>query len=93
MNKYELMAILKSTLKEETRNKEIEKIKTFLEKEKASKVVVDAWGLKKFAYPIDYKTDGFYILVNFSSSAEVPNKLANLLKVNENFVRYMFVAK
>ena len=29
---------------------------------------VDVWGKRRLAYPIDYKTEGYYVLVNFSSA-------------------------
>lgn len=31
---------------------------------------VDVWGKRRLAYPIDYKTEGYYVLVNFSSAPE-----------------------
>ena len=93
MNKYELMVIVKGELTDEVRKKEVDKIKDFLTKEKAGDIKVDVWGIKKFAYPINYKNEGFYAVFNFDSAPEVPGKLTAVLKVNENLVRYMFVSR
>ena len=34
----------------------------------------DEWGKRKLAYAIDYKTEGFYVLVTFNAPAELPKQ-------------------
>jgi len=90
MNKqYECLYIIANDVKEEKRKALIEKF----EKMAGKDVKVDQWGLKKFATPIDYKKDGYYILMNFSSTADVPKKIGDLMNITSEIVRFMFICK
>ena len=68
MNKYELLYIISSSATEEQREGVIEKVKTLIEKNGGEIAGTDKWGMKKFAYPIDFKNEGFYVLVNFNAN-------------------------
>ena len=50
--------------------------------------------MKKFAYPINYKSEGFYVLVNFNSEVETTaNSIGKQLNITDGVVRQMIVAK
>ena len=51
----------------------------------------DEWGRKKLAYPIDYKTEGYYVLVNFAAAPELPRELERNFRNDESILRYMVV--
>ena len=54
---------------------------------------VDKWGMKKFAYPINYKTEGYYVLMNFEAEPAVPAELERQMRNDENVVRFMVTKK
>ena len=54
---------------------------------------VDKWGMRKFAYPINYKTEGYYVLMNFESAPEVPAELERQMRNDENVVRFLVTRK
>ncbi|MCL2848293.1 MAG: 30S ribosomal protein S6 [Firmicutes bacterium] len=94
MNKYELLYIIESKLEDAKREKEIEKVSAFIKKSggEVEQVTKTApWGLKKLAYPIDYKKEGFYVLVHFSSLAEKIADLERQLKLSDNVMRYKVI--
>ena len=68
MNKYEFMFVVSSDCNEEKRNSVIEKIKSFMESKSVVIEGMDKQGMKKFAYPINYKSEGFYVLVNYKAN-------------------------
>ena len=68
-----------------------EKIKEIIETNGGVVTKVDAWGNRKLAYPIAKFTEGFYTLVNFKASVELPKELDRNLKINENVIRHMVV--
>ena len=78
MNPYEALYILVPELDEETNKAAIEKFKGIVEANGGEIVGVDEWGKRRLAYPIDYKTEGYYILMSFDSAPELPAGL-NLL--------------
>ena len=55
--------------------------------------VVNKWGVKKFAYPINYKKEGFYVLVEFDSEANLPKLLNDSMRIDEAVVRSLCIKK
>ena len=49
--------------------------------------------MKKFAYKIDFKTEGYYVLMNFEAPADVVKEMNNLMHITDFVVRQMFVRK
>ncbi len=93
MNKYELLYIISSSATEEQREGVIEKVKTLIEKNGGEIAGTDKWGMKKFAYPIDFKNEGFYVLVNFNANPEAVAVINNTMNITENVVRQMIIKK
>ena len=59
----------------------------------ASDVSVNEWGKRRLAYPINYITEGYYVLVTFKSEPSFPSELERVLGITEGVLRYMTVAK
>ena len=93
MNKYELLLILSASVEEGDKDALIEKVSKILEAKGATIESVDKWGNKKFAYPINYKTEGFYVLMNVEAPANVPSQVQAQLNITADVVRSMFVRK
>lgn len=93
MNKYELLVIIQQGITEDEVNKTIEKINTLLASNEATIEATDKWGMKKFAYPINYKNEGFYVLFKLTAPSACPNNVEKTLNITENVVRAMFVRK
>ena len=89
MRKYECLYIIASNVEEAAR---LELINKF-QKMAGTGVSVEKWGLKKFATPIDYRKEGFYVLMNFSGDTELVKKMSSLMNITEGIVRYMFISK
>ena len=54
---------------------------------------VDEWGKRRLAYAIDYKTEGYYVLMSFTSAPEFPKELDRILGITEGIMRSMIVCK
>ena len=54
---------------------------------------VEEWGKKKLAYPINYETDGYYVLINFSSEEKFPAELDRVINITDGVLRSLIVAK
>ena len=93
MNKYELMYIVSSAATEEQREALIEKYKSFVESKGGVVLGVDKLGMKKFAYTIDFKNEGFYVLMNFEAPATVVDEMNKSMNIADLVVRQMFVRK
>ena len=93
MNSYEMMYIIPSQSSDEEKEALIALVNSMIEKENGKIESVERIGNKKLAYEINKKREGFYVLVNFTADASVPNKLGSLLSITNNIMRYIIVAK
>ena len=95
MNKYELLTIFSASLNDEQKDAIVDKYAKLMEKD--GKVLsvnkANPWGLRKLAYPINYKSEGFYVLFNAECSAEVAKNVVDLMRIDENVLRQMCLRK
>ena len=90
--KYEVLYIIDPTLGEEGTAALVEKFKAMVEAE-GTLASVDEWGKRRLAYAIDYKTEGYYVLMSFTSGPEFPKELDRILGITEGIMRSMIVCK
>ena len=92
VGKYETMFILDTTLTDEQLEALLEKFKTLIGS--AGEIeAVDVWGKRRLAYTIDYKTEGFYVLITFSASTDFPKELDRIYKITDGVIRSMIISK
>lgn len=93
MNKYEVLYILDSKLDDAAKDAQIEKYKSVVETAGGTVEGVDKWGNKKLAYEIDFKSEGFYVLMNFTAPAELPQELERQMRIADEVMRFIVVRK
>lgn len=93
MNKYELLYIISCDASEETREAIIKKFSDMVVADGGEVESVEKIGMKKFAYPIQDKAEGFYVLMNFTSNPSLPREMEKQMALTEFFVRKMFIKK
>lgn len=54
---------------------------------------VSDWGKRKLAYPINYETDGYYYIVQFSAEENFPAELDRVINITDGVLRSLIVAK
>ena len=54
---------------------------------------VDKWGVKKLAYEINFKNDGYYVLMNFTAPPTLPDELERQMRISDNVMRFLVVRK
>ena len=69
MRKYEMVVILDPSVDERTVTGTFEKLVQVIPTEGGTIDNVDIWGKRKFAYEIDKKTEGIYIVLSFTAKA------------------------
>ena len=92
MRNYELLFILDPAMDEAARTQMIETVKGIINAD-GEAGEADLWGAKKLAYPINKKKDGFYVLIPFKASAELPKELDRRLKISDNCMRHIIVCQ
>ena len=84
--KYEVLYVLNPNLTEEETQGVVEKFKTLIEQNGAIDEM-DEWGKRKLAYEINYLTEGYYVLVKFTSGPEFPAELDRVLGITDGVIR------
>jgi small subunit ribosomal protein S6 len=88
---YETIFVLDPALEEHGVQKEIQKVEDLITGRQGKIVKTEKWGLKKFAYPIKKKIQGFYTLIYFEGEGNIPSELERSFKLNESCLRYLTV--
>lgn len=91
MNKYETLFILNPSLEEEAINANVEKFKAVVENGGGEVENVDLWGKRKLAYEINKLNEGFYVLMNFKSDAQLPKELDRVFRITDGIVRHLII--
>ena len=92
MNRYELTYIIDTALEETARKELIEKVSALIAANGGEVDKVDeTWGKRRLAYAINYKTEGWYVLVTFKAPAELPRELERNLEIYDSVIRYLVV--
>jgi len=89
---YEVVFVVDPAQGEEAVAAQVNNFKTLIE-QNGSNVEVEEWGTRKLAYPINYKTEGYYVLVNFTSAPEFPRELDRKLRIADGIMRSLIVCK
>lgn len=93
MRKYECMLIIASEYTDENREATIKKLTDVIEKNKGVISNIEKMGTKKLAYPMHFKKEGYYVLINFEADGDVIVKAQNLMNITDGIYRCMFIAK
>jgi small subunit ribosomal protein S6 len=85
---YETMFLIDNSLGEEAVKALVEKF-TSLIAANAETESVNEWGVRRLAYPINYKNEGYYVLVNYKSEPTFPLELERVLGITDGIIRSM----
>ena len=93
MKNYELLYIIDATLADEKKEAIIEKVKAIVTNNGGEVSEPEKWGVRKYAYTINFQNEGYYVLMNFKSESNVPKIMESQLLILDGVVRHMIVAK
>lgn len=89
---YETIMVLNASLDEEATKALIAKF-TDLISANGTVESVDEWGKRKLAYEIEDETEGYYVLVNFTSDTDFPKELDRVYQITDGILRTIIVRK
>ena len=92
INKYETVFVLNPELSEDDTKALVEKF-TGLISTHGTIEKTDEWGKRKLAYPINYETEGYYVLINFACEESFPAELDRVINITDGVLRSLIVAK
>lgn len=90
--KYELMYIIDPSIGEENVASIVEKFKTLIETN-GTIDEMEEMGKRKLAYEINYISEGYYVLVKFTSAPDFPAELDRILGITEGVIRSLITVR
>lgn len=90
--KYEVMYIIRPDLSEEDTAAIVERFKTLVE-QNGTLDEMEEMGKRKLAYEINYLTEGYYVLVKFTSGPEFPAELDRIMGITDGVIRSLITRR
>ena len=87
---YELMVIIDAELDDEVIDATVKRIAGLLEQRGASIKSEDRWGRRRFAYEINHKHEGYYVVFEFVGGSDL-DTLERALRLADETVRHKVV--
>jgi small subunit ribosomal protein S6 len=91
MRKYETIFVMHPSFEDEAVKAAIDKFKGVIENGGGTVDNVDVWGKRKLAYEIAKVNEGFYTLINFTASPELPRELDRIFRITDGVIRHIIV--
>jgi len=89
--KYEVMYIINPNLSEEE-TAAVEKFKALVEAN-GTLEEMEEMGKRKLAYEINYISEGYYVLMKFTSAPEFPAELDRILGITDGILRRLITLR
>ena len=87
MAKYEMLYLINNDLTDEAKDAKIAKFEGVVTSMGGAVASTDKWGTKKTAYPINYKTEAYYVLMTFEADGKVVEELKRIALIDADVVR------
>ena len=91
MNQYEVMYVIDPALEDSARIELINRFSDLVKKNGGEVDRVDEWGKRRLAYAIQYKTEGYYVLMYIKAPAELPREIERNMQISDAVLRYLTV--
>lgn len=87
MRKYEMLYVLDAAISDEAKDAVIAKFEDLVKANGGAVETTDKWGVRKLAYEIDYKTEGYYVLMTFEAEPSFIKELDRVAGITESVIR------
>ena len=91
MNQYEVMYVIDPALEDGARVDLINRFSDLVKKNGGEVDRIDEWGKRRLAYAIQYKTEGYYVLMYIKAPSDLPRELERNMKIAEPVLRYLVI--
>lgn len=93
MTKYEMLYILDSTLDDEAKEVIVKKFEDLVKNDGGVVEKTDRWGMRKLQYPINYKSEGYYVLMTFEANKTLVVEMKRVAGITDGVIRRMITKR
>jgi small subunit ribosomal protein S6 len=91
IHNYELVLLSPANVTEDLIGASFAKLNETIEEFDGTLLIKDDWGTLRTQYPINKKKVAKYFLLEFAGPAELPIELERLVRIDNNFLRFLTV--
>jgi len=91
MRKYEALLLLSPELATDNRQEIIENLKGVLERQNATILLVDEWGMRDLAYPVQKKSRGHFTRFEFAAPATAIAEFERIVRITDGIMKFITV--
>ena len=93
MTKYEMLYILDASLTDEAKEAIIVKFEDLVKNNGGVVEKIDRWGTKKLQYPINYKSEGYYVLMTFEAQPTLVQEIKRIAGIVDGVIRRLITKR
>lgn len=93
MTKYEMLYILDKDLADEAKEAIIKKFEDLVVSNGGTVEQTDRWGMKKLQYPINYKSEGYYVLMTFEAEKTLVVEMKRIASITDGMIRRLITKR
>jgi small subunit ribosomal protein S6 len=92
MPRYETLMVLHPDLPEAQVRETIDRARRLIDEAGGQVQAMQEWGMRELAYPIRKLSRGYYVLAEYSATAEIVRELERTMKIADEILRFISVA-
>ena len=92
MKHYEIMFVIAAALEDEKKAAVVETVEGIIN-DGGEVLNVNKMGMRRLAYPIQKKNEGYYVLIDFNAPTDLPKELDRRLKISDDVIRHLIINK
>ncbi len=93
MTKYEMLYILDTQLSDEAKEGIVKRFEDLVTASGGVIETIDRWGVKKLQYPINYKSEGYYVLMTFEAEKTLVVELKRIAGITDGVIRRLITKR
>ncbi|MBQ7339404.1 MAG: 30S ribosomal protein S6 [Clostridia bacterium] len=93
MTKYEMLYIIDASLADEAKEALVKKFEDLVVDNGGVVEKIDRWGLKKLQYPINYKSEGYYVLMSFEAEKTLVVEIKRIVGITDGIIRRLITKR
>ena len=87
MTKYEMLYVIDATIADEAKESLVKKFEDMVTANGGTVEKTDRWGVRKLQYPINYKSEGYYVLMAFEAQPAFIAELERVIGITDGVIR------
>ena len=93
MTKYEMLYILDASLSDEAKESIVKKFEDLVKNNGGTVENIDRWGTRKLQYPINYKSEGYYVLMTFEAEKTLVVEIKRIAGITDGIIRRLITKR